>query len=223
MDAVSSNAEKVLPGGDRRRAGQRRSGVHRFLLLAGASGVLFIATFLALGFCAPGYSFSRDTISALELTSVGVGQQINFFVFGVLLCLFAAGLRLELQSGRGATVIPLLQGLSGLGVVGDAVFVRPPLHLICDLIAFNCALGVLLAIAWRVWRDPRWKGWGAWSLLAALAMMGFLTAFGVANHHRGPAGLMEKLAALTRTLWSVLLVAKLLGGASLAGASDRPV
>jgi hypothetical protein len=46
-------------------------------------------------------------------------------------------------------------------------------------------------------------------------MMAFLTAFGFANHLGGPAGAMEKLATSTRTLWSVVLTVKLLGGTRL--------
>jgi hypothetical protein len=52
----------------------------------------------------------------------------------------------------------------------------------------------------------------ALSTLTALLMMAFLTAFGVAHHVGGPAGLFEKLASLTRTSWSVLLVQQLYAG-----------
>jgi hypothetical protein len=76
----------------------------------------------------------------------------------VLLCTFAAGLRLELASGRGAGLIPLFQFIAGLGVIGDALFIHDPLHLICDLIAFNSALTALLLFAWRFKHDGRWKG-----------------------------------------------------------------
>jgi hypothetical protein len=42
--------------------------------------------------------------------------------------------------------------------------------------------------------------------------MAFLTAFGLAQHVGGPAGLFEKFASLTRTSWSVLLVQQLYAG-----------
>jgi len=45
--------------------------------------------------------------------------------------------------------------------------------------------------------------------------MAFLTAFGAANHVGGPAGAFEKLASLTRTSWSAILVAKLYSGRRL--------
>jgi hypothetical protein len=90
-----------------------------------------------------------------------------------------------------------------------------PLHLVCDLIAFNSSLVVLFLFAWRFWNDIHWKRWSVYSIANALLMMAFLTAFGFANHVGGPAGAMEKLATATRTLWSALLTAKLLAGARL--------
>jgi Protein of unknown function (DUF998) len=186
------------------------------LLVAGCGGVLFIATYIVLGFLTPGYNSLRDTISALELTPFQLAQQINFLVFGVLLCMFALGLRREMRQGFGSVVIPLIQFINGVAVIGDGVFIRPVPHLVCDLLAFNAALCVLFLFGWRFRRDPRWRGWTAYSILTAIAMMALLFGFGMANHFGGPAGLMEKLATVVRTTWSVLLVARLLAGSCLA-------
>lgn len=125
---------------------------------------------------------------------------------------FALALRRELETGRGAVLIPAFQFLSGAGAAGDAIFIHEPLRLVCDLIAFNSALLVLFLFAWRFSGDSRWKGWKAYAIVAALLMVAFLTAFGVANHRGGPAGAFEKLASVTRTSWSVLLVARLYSG-----------
>jgi len=196
-------------------AGGSRSGLQKLLLVAGFSGVVFFSVFTILGALAPNYSFTRDTISALEFTPMGTAQRANFLVFGLLLCAFAAGLRRELATGPGAVIIPLFQLLSGIGVIGDAVFIHNPLHLVCDLIAFNSALLLLFTFAWRFRREAQWKGWSAYSLITAILMMAFLAAFGAANHLGGSAGLMEKFAASTRTLWSAIFAARLLGGARL--------
>jgi hypothetical protein len=186
------------------------------LLTSGFGGLLFIATFLLLGIFAVPYNPIRETISALEFTSLGIAQRINFAAFGLLLIAFAFALRTELHHGRGARLIPLLQFLSGLAVIGDGLFIHEPLHLICDLITFNSSLLILFLFAWRFWPDPRWKPWAYYSIFTALLMMCFLTAFGLTNHPGGgPAGAMEKLATVTRTLWSVLLTLKLLRGARL--------
>ena len=193
----------------------RRSTSHTLLLTTGFSGVLFILVFVILGWLAPGYDSIRQAISALEFTTLSVEQRANFFVFGLLLSCFAAALRRELAPGRGALLIPLFQVFSGIAVIGDAVFIYEPLHTICDLIAFNSAMLVLYLFAWRFLREPAWKGWSAYSIATAIAMMAFLAAFGFANHLGGPAGLFEKLATCTRTLWSVLLTARLLSGRRL--------
>ena len=206
-----SQIERSCPtdAGDR----LQRSGSQKALLAAGFSGVAFFLAFTILGAIAPNYSFARDTISSLEFTPLSVAQRANFFVFGLLLCAFAAGLRRELAPGRGAVLIPLLQLFAGIGVIGDAVFIHNPLHLVCDLVAFNSALLFLFTFAWRFSRESRWKGWSAFSIVTAILMMAFLGAFGAANHLGGPAGLLEKLAASTRTLWSAILAARLLSGA----------
>lgn len=194
-----------------------RSPLHRLLLAAGFGGLLFIITYAIFGALAPNYSSMRETISALEFTSFGLAQRINFLMFGLLLCAFAVGLRFELNGGRASRLIPFFQLLSGIAVIGDAIFIYNPLHLVCDLVAFNSALLVLFLFAWRFRNDIRWKGWGAYSIITALLMIAFLTAFGFANHEGGPAGAMEKLATIMRSLWSVLLTIRLLAGARLDG------
>jgi hypothetical protein len=194
---------------------RHRSTGHKLLLATGFSGVLFISVFVILDALAPGYSGLHETISALEFTTLSVGQRANFFIFGVLLCCFAVGLRKELVPDRGAFLIPLFQVLSGLGVIGDAIFIYEPLHLLFDLMAFNSALLVLFFFAWRFTKEPTWSGWATYSIVSAFAMIAFLAAFGFANHFGGPAGLLEKLATCTRTLWSALFTARLLAGRCL--------
>ncbi len=193
-----------------------RSAIQTALLLAGTSGLLFILVFLLLGVVTPGYDPTHGTISALEFTAVGPLQQINFIVFGLLMVCFAVGLRHELRRGRAAVLAPTFQLVSACAVIGDGIFIYEPLHLICDLIAFNATIVMLFLFAWRFWSDPRWNGWAAYSIFTAVLMMAFLTAFGIANTHGGPAGTFEKLATATRTAWSILLVWKLICGRRLA-------
>ena len=195
--------------------------LRKALLATGFGGVLFITTFVVLGVLAPDYNSMRQTISELEFTALSIAQRINFFVFGLLLIAFAVALKRELNGGRAGWLIPLFQFISGVGVIGDAVFIHMPLHLVCDLIAFNATLGVLFLFAWRFRCDARWKGWMAYSVLTAVMMMLFLTAFGFANHLGGPAGLFEKLATVVRTVWSVLLTVRLLAGVRLDEASPK--
>ena len=193
-----------------------RSKARTVLLASGFGGILFITTFVVLGLITPSYDSLRDTISALEFTRAALLQRLNFLVFGMLLATFALALRRELDGGRGALAIPAFQLLGGIGVIGDAIFIHEPLHLVCDLIAFNSGLIVLFLFAWRLRKDARWRGWAGYSVWTAILMMAFLTAFGVSLHNGGPAGLFEKLASLTRTLWSAALVVALYRGRRLA-------
>jgi len=191
------------------------------LLLTGYGGILFIAVVATLSYLAHPYRPLQDSISALEITQLGWAQQVNFILFGVLLCLFALALRRELKSGWGAQAIPFFQALAGIAVIGDGLFLWPTgPHTLCAFIAFNAGLCVLLIFAWRVRHDTRWSHWATGSILAAVAMMTFLLCFGLLNHRGGPAGLMEKLATAIRTIWSVALVSHLLSGASLAPVGD---
>ena len=192
-----------------------RSNTQLMLLASGFSGILFVTVFIVLGLITPGYDSLQQTISSLELTSSSLWQRINFFIFGVLLITFAVALYRELSGSRGTAMIPLFQVICGIGVIGDAIFIHDPLHLVCDLVAFNSSLVVLFLFAWRFHGDTDWKGWSSYSMLTAILMMAFLTAFGIALHHGGWAGAFEKLASLTRTSWSVVLVWKLYSGERL--------
>lgn len=193
--------------------------LRRALIATGFGGVLFIATFLVLGALAPGYNSMQQAISQLEFTSMSLAQRINFFVFGLLIVAFAVALKRELNGGRAGRLIPLFQAIAGLGVIGDALWIHPPLHMACDLIAFNSSMLMLFLFAWRFRGDARWKGWAAYSVLTVVLMMAFLAAFGFAIQHGGPAGAMEKTATVVRTLWSVLLTVRLLSGVRL----DEPL
>jgi hypothetical protein len=190
------------------------------LLLSGYGGLPFILVFLVVGFLTPSYRTLRDSISFLELTRWGVIQQLNFIFFGLLLVLFSFALRRELKSDKGASLIPFFQGLAGVAVIGDGCFLRPVPHMICDIVAFNSSLCVLFLFAWRVRGDLQWRRWNAGSILTAVAMMICLFLFGLLNHFGGPAGLMEKLATVIKTLWSVALVTRLVSGATLAPAQQ---
>src|SRR5271169_6653517 len=99
-----------------RKAYAPRPLTQTLLLTCGFAGILFICTFLILGIVAHPYDPMKETISALEFTSLGLVQRINFAVFGLLLIAFAFALRTELRDGRGSRLIPLLQFLSGIAL-----------------------------------------------------------------------------------------------------------
>jgi hypothetical protein len=71
----------------------------------------------------------------------------------------------------------------------------------------------LLVISHRFRNAPGWRGWATYSIVSAVATMALTGFFGIAqNTHialTGDAGLFERLATNSDTLWSVVLVASL--------------
>jgi len=182
-------------------------------------GLLFVLTYSLLGAFTPGYNWLYETISSLELFRQDALQQANFIVFGILNLCFAFALHRELRPGVSAKAIVLFQALTGIGLVGDGIFIHEPLHLVCDLVTFNSSLLTLLFFTPQFYKNPQWKGWVAYTIFTVLAMMGFLTAFGVADHRHSFAGLFERLALFPRTVWSVVFVWRLLKGKELSSSS----
>ena len=212
-----SARQKLGPRSAGRSRNASDAGGQRLLLACGVVGpVLFILAFLIEGLTRPGYSSLTQTISSLEAGPLGWMQQANFIVFGLLMAGFAAGLRLALVPGIGSLWGPLLEGVVALGLIGDGIFTQDPLHTLCDIVTFTAAMGVCFVLARRFAADARWRGWAAYSIATALLMVVCLIAFGINLRHHGDAGLFERLAVLVRSLWTVLFVARLLTGTSLA-------
>lgn len=190
----------------------------RCLLLAGSptGAVIFVTTFVVDGALHPGYDAVRQTISDLELLDHGWVQQANFIFFGLLVAGFAIGMRLELARGPAAIWFPSLQGLVALGLIASGVFVHNPAHTIASFVAFLPLVLSFFVIAGRFARVTGWRGWAAYSIASGIVIMALLAAFGTALGQGGPAGLLEKSAVLVRAVWSILFVARLLPGASVA-------
>jgi uncharacterized protein DUF998 len=191
-----------------------RSATQTLLLSCGIlASVFFTTTYLFEGALHPGYDLVRQTISSLELVSNGWTQQVNFIVFGLLISCFAVGIRKELSGGFGATAFPILQVVVALGLIISGIFVADPLHTIGDYISFLALIIGFFVIARRFAQEPDWGlGWVIYSIASAFLMMGFLAIFGTALTHGGPAGLFERLAGLVRSIWTILLVGRLLSG-----------
>jgi hypothetical protein len=179
--------------------------------------VLFVLAYSLLGAYTPGYHWLYETISSLELFRKDELQQANFIIFGILNIFFAVALHHELRPGVSAKAIVLFQVLTGLGLIGDGIFIHEPGHMVCDLITFNSSLLTLFFFTNQFYKNPQWKGWVTYTIVTAVLMMGFLTAFGLANHQHSVAGLFERLAVFPRTVWSVVLVWRLLGGKRFKG------
>jgi len=198
--------------------------LQRLLLACSIVGaVLFNTIYLINGAIRPGYDSLRIPISSLEAGPHGWIQITNFIVFGVFSLGFAMGLRMALARGVGAVLAPALEVLVGVGLIGDGVFTQDPLHTLCDILTFTAAVGVCVVLAVRFAHDSRWRGWTAYSLTTAALTIACLIAFGIAMSHHGYAGLFERLAVVIRSVWVILLTARVLSGVGLAPQSRNRI
>jgi len=202
------------------------------LVGGGAVGAfLFTATYLIEGVTRPGYDAWQQPISALSLGPGGWVQQVNFVVYGVLLVLSAVGWYRFLTPGRGAIWFPLLQGISGLCLIGAGVFSMDPfpgyppgatlapstvhgtLHsILAGMLILTLALGCFAFAQYA--RLAHWRGWFVYSLITGMLILIFWGSFvqGASGTVAGLvplAGLVERLSAGSHDLWICLLVVTL--------------
>ena len=195
----------------------------------GIGALLFTAIYLLEGATRQGYDALRQPISALSLGPGGWAQQVNFIVFGVLLALSAVGWYRLLAPAPGALWFPLLQGVSGLCLIGAGLFSMDPfpgyppgvapspatthgtLHTIFAwALMLTLAQGCFtLAQYVRHASMPLWRGWVGYSLLTGVLILVFWGGF--LRYATGPlAGLIERLSAGSHALWLCALTATLL-------------
>lgn len=153
------------------------------LAWAGIIGpVLFTVAFLAQeAFLADDYSPIAESVSALEAQPHGWVQQVNFVLFALLTVVFAVGLRRGLPPTRAAAVGPALFVISGVGLLGAAVFplradaagvtYYPGGHVVAGTAFFlSSALGFIVVSRVLV-RDRRWRSLATYTLAAGAAAL----------------------------------------------------
>ncbi|MGA7052926.1 MAG: DUF998 domain-containing protein [Mycobacterium sp.] len=97
----------------------------RGLLTCGvAAGPLFVVVFLIEGVLRPDYSPMRQPVSSLSIGSTGWTQTANFLITGLLMLAFAFGL----QQRDNALLLPILIGITGVGLIGASVFTGDPVN-----------------------------------------------------------------------------------------------
>lgn len=196
----------------------------RLLLACGpVGGLIFTATYLIEGATRPGYDAWQQAISALSLGPGGWVQSVNFIVFGLFSCLFALGLRAALAPGLGATWVPRLQALSGLGLILCGFFAQDPapgypvgaqpaltmhgqVHIVASIVTLTVMMPACIVLALRYAREPGRRWWAPCWVAAAILTCICMTFFGMAMAQHGPAGLFERLAPMPAALLTNVLV-----------------
>jgi hypothetical protein len=216
--------------------------VRAWLLLAAgtAGGLVFTGVYLAEGATRAGYDALAQPVSALSLGPGGWVQQLNFIVFGVLVCLSAAGWRAVLAPGRGAWAFPLLRVIAAVGLVMDGLFAQDPsggyppgaragaatvhgqLHTLFAMITITALAAGCFVLAARFAAEPGWRRWAVLAVAAGVATIVFIAAFGATGGHGGLAGLRERAAGGATSVLTVAVLARLaVTSRPVAGARRR--
>ncbi|MBS1503582.1 MAG: DUF998 domain-containing protein [Bacteroidetes bacterium] len=179
---------------------------------------MFSVVAFGYGAVSPDYDMMRQPIGELELLRHGWVQSVNFVVFGLFIFAFAFGLYRELKNGYGALVLPILQGLVALGLVLSGIFIHEPFHTPASMLAFISLVISFFVFAVRFAGDPRWQGWASYSIASALVSMVLIAVFGYVKAHNGAyAGVFERAAIFTRSLWLLIFTVRLMSGTGLDG------
>jgi hypothetical protein len=223
--------------------------VRAWLLLAAGvvGGLAFTGVYLAEGATRAGYQALAQPISALSLGPGGWVQQLNFIVFGVLVCLAAAGWRAALAPGRGAVAVPVLHAVAGVGLVMDGLFSQDPsggypptvragaatvhgqLHTVFAMVTITALASGCFVLGRRFAAEPAWRRWAGLAAAAGAATIVFIAAFGAVGGHGGLAGVWERAAGGATSVLSLAVLARLAatsrpgGGARRRGPAAREV
>jgi hypothetical membrane protein len=147
-----------------------------------AGPVLFTLAFLAQELARMDeYSPLAEQVSALEAGPNGWIQQVNFVVFGVLTMVFAVGLHQGMRPVRLGVIGPALFFVTGIAAIMAGVFplredaagvtYDPGGHMPAGMTFFLGSTLALIAISFRVARDPRWRSLRFFIAAVALLMV----------------------------------------------------
>jgi len=243
MTAPAPTMARQAAPGRPRRAGLASGALSVWawlLLIAGtAGGLVFTGVYLAEGATRAGYQALAQPISALSLGPGGWVQQLNFIVFGVLVCASAAGWRAALAPGRGALAFPVLRVIAGVGLVMDGLFAQDPsggyppgvpageptvhgqVHTLFAMITITALAAGCFVLARRFAAEPGWRRWAVAAVAAGVVTIVFITAFGAAGGHGGLAGLWERAAGGATSVLTVAMLARLAIISRLAARARR--
>ncbi|MGN9843934.1 DUF998 domain-containing protein [Nonomuraea sp. H19] len=216
------------------------SATSAYLLCGAIGGPLFVIAFLLEGATRADYDPLRHPVSSLALGPYGWTQVANFVITGLLMFLFAIGLRRGLHAvGRRSTWGPLLVGAYAMGLVGAGVFVTDPVsgyprgtpaqgvhtwHGILHDFPFSLLVFAALTGACFVFAR-RFAGWGerGWALYSAatgaLVAIGFFLSGQAFAQVAGLAeigGLLQRLTIAVGWAWLALLAVHLRNAGSPA-------
>jgi len=192
--------------------------------------VLFVAIFLLEGWLRPGYDPSRMFVSELALGARGWIQIANFFVYGVLLLLFARGVTAEFAGGPASRVGSSLLTLNAIRTIGVGLFVTDPAATPLQAMSWHGTLHLLLAVsAFVLWPltcfvfyrrfrvDPAWQSLAGSTLCAGIATAGLSSLLIIGSTPLTSApnalnawfGLIQRASIITFAAWQFAIAWRL--------------
>ncbi len=160
----------------------------------------------------------------------GWAQQADFVVFGVftLVCT-AAGWHLALAPGFGSIAYPVLRGIEGVSLIvlgflsQDPALGYPPgsivrsatvpgkIHAIFSFVSITAVALGSFVLARRMAAERHWgPGWAGYCVLTGILTIVFIAMFGSLSAKGGVAGLFERASIGVNSVFSVLVVGRLL-------------
>lgn len=210
-----------------------RTSTRKLLVCGLVAGPLFVIAFLVQGATRAHYDPLRHPVSSLALGGLGWIQSATFIVVGLLTLAFALGLRAGLRPLGRSTLVPVLIGAHGLGLIGAGLFVTDPvsgyppgspgmlltntthgtLHDLASIptfVAWPLAC-LVLAVHLLRWHRP---GWALYSGATGLVFVGAFVLASMGFAQVEPfvelGGLFQRIAITTGFTWLTLLAARLL-------------
>jgi len=169
------------------------SAATRALLSCGAAaGLVYVAVGIAQILTREGFDIRRHALSLLSNGDLGWIQITNFLCSGLLVIAGAAGVRRALHPGRGATWLPILFTIYGLGLIGAGIFVADPaagfppgtptgttmtrsgvLHFVFGGLGFYALIAACFVATYRFGKEGR----QAWAIYGAVSGAFFFISF----------------------------------------------
>ena len=126
MSSISMSGNEVSPGKKPQSTSPLKS---RYLVGCGVvAGPLYALVALVQALVRPGFDIFHDDVSLLSNGALGWIQIANFILTGILVIMFAVGLRTALSGGRGRIWVPVLMTIYGIGLIGAGVLVADPMN-----------------------------------------------------------------------------------------------
>jgi hypothetical membrane protein len=179
--------------------------------------IIFVLAIIVFSILTPSYSNLTNAISELGASGAPYALAVNIFGFilvGILIVVYAWGLHLGLRNKPGAIILPLLAGISGIGVIGWGVFpaesgFRPStqttLHFLMVFVNYLPYILAAFIFSIKLKADPYWR-----HLVLFSIVMGILAIASYFLPRSIPAGVSQRIGLGTYFLWVLVMAFSLL-------------